>query len=251
MLLRISLGIAILAGAVALYWSYDRVGGKINTLNTDLQTARQNAQQARNAEQEARAAQEEAEQQAQELQVRLDDATNTLVQVQGELETQRQRADDLQNELEQVTAQRNQAQTSLAQWQALGIPVEKIRSTLAQLSEVREQREALQAENEVFARQIRTLKNELAKYNPEYEREVELPAGLKGEVVAVDPKWNFVVLNIGEEQGVLKRGKMMVHRNGKLLAKVEIVEVENDRCIANILPGWQQADIMEGDQAVY
>ena len=66
-----------------------------------------------------------------------------------------------------------------------------------------------------------------------------LPAGLKGKVLVADPKWNFVVLNVGEDQGVLERGELLVNRNGKLVAKVVVRSVQKDRCIANVLPGWE------------
>ena len=81
--------------------------------------------------------------------------------------------------------------------------------------------------------------------------EVKLPAGLKGNVLVADPKYEFVVLDIGEKQGVLEDGKLLVNRRGKLIAKVRVKSVQSDRCIANVLPGWKQEDIMEGDQVVY
>ena len=69
--------------------------------------------------------------------------------------------------------------------------------------------------------------------------------------MAVDPKFDFVVLDIGEDQGVLERGEMMVDRDGKLLGKVRIKSVEKDRCVANILPDWKRGEIMEGDEVLY
>jgi len=66
-------------------------------------------------------------------------------------------------------------------------------------------------------------------------------------VVVVDPKWDFVVLNIGTDQSVLEHGEMLVSRNGKLVAKVIVRTVDKDRCIANIMPGWRLGDVFEGD----
>ena len=78
-----------------------------------------------------------------------------------------------------------------------------------------------------------------------------LPAGLKGKVLAVDSKWNFVVLDVGEKQGALKNGVLMISRNTKLVAKVKIASLEGERSIANIIPGWDLAEVREGDQALY
>ena len=73
-------------------------------------------------------------------------------------------------------------------------------------------------------------------------------ADLKGKIVAVDPKWDFVVLNIGGDQGVLQDGEMLVSRDGKLVAKVIVRSVQKDRCIANVVPGWKLGDVIEGDE---
>jgi len=80
---------------------------------------------------------------------------------------------------------------------------------------------------------------------------VVLPPGLKGRVLAVDPKYDFVVLDIGDDQGVKERGEMMVSRQGKLIGKVRINSVRKDRCVATILPAWKRGEIMEGDQVIY
>ena len=75
-----------------------------------------------------------------------------------------------------------------------------------------------------------------------------LPADLKGKILVVDPKWDFVVLDIGEDQGVIPDGELLVSRDGKLVAKVVVRSVEKDRCIANIIPGWKLGDVIEGDE---
>jgi ribosomal protein L24 len=75
--------------------------------------------------------------------------------------------------------------------------------------------------------------------------------GLRGKVLVVDPKWNFVVLDIGETNGVVQNGVMMISRNSKLVAKVRIMNLEAGRSIANIMPGWKLGEVMEGDQALY
>jgi hypothetical protein len=90
------------------------------------------------------------------------------------------------------------------------------------------------------------LNNELAKYTGP-DPTIKLPADLKGKVVVVDPKWDFVVLDIGDEQGVLENGELLVSRDGKLVAKVIVRTVEKGRCIANIMPGWKLGEVFEGD----
>src|SRR3546814_1545556 len=64
------------------------------------------------------------------------------------------------------------------------------------------------------------------------------------------PKYDFVVLDIGENQGVLERAQMLVNRDGKLIGKIQITQVEPNRSIANVLQDWKQEEIMEGDQEI-
>ena len=80
---------------------------------------------------------------------------------------------------------------------------------------------------------------------------MELPAGTKGNVLAVDPKWNFVVLDLGSDKQMLEGGVLMVHRNSQLVGKVRISEVMANRCVATVVPGWKLGDIEEGDQVLY
>jgi cell shape-determining protein MreC len=77
---------------------------------------------------------------------------------------------------------------------------------------------------------------------------VTLRADLRGKILVVDPKWDFVVLNIGQDQGVIDNGELLVSRAGRLVAKVIVRSVEKNRCIANVMPGWKLGEVIEGDE---
>jgi hypothetical protein len=81
-------------------------------------------------------------------------------------------------------------------------------------------------------------------------RPIALPSNLVGKVLQIDPKWQFLVLDVGADQGALNRGQMLVHRGGRLVAKVKITHVEKHQCIADILPGWKLTEVHEGDQVI-
>jgi hypothetical protein len=109
----------------------------------------------------------------------------------------------------------------------------------------------LQAETQLLVRKVARLTNELNKYVDPENYVVAMQPGLKGSIVAVDPKWDFVVLDIGEKQGAVKDGIMMVHRDSKLIGKVRITSLLSDRSIANVLPGWKLEEFREGDKVLY
>jgi hypothetical protein len=108
---------------------------------------------------------------------------------------------------------------------------------------------AIDTENKVLLQRVVKLDNKLKVYEVE-GYVVELPASLKGTVTVVDPKWNFVVLNVGGDQGVLEHGELLVNRNGRLVAKVRVSSVQKGSCVANVVPGWQLGEVLEGDMAI-
>ncbi len=251
MLLKISLGVVILAGLATLYFSHFQVAEKINNLNTSLADTTKQRDDANAAEAKAKKEASESKKTMEMVQKTLNEKTNELAVVHAKAVEQEKRADKASSDLLKTTEERNDAQRDLASWKALGISLEQVRAQRDELRRVSEERDTFSSENKIFTRQIASLKSDLERYTEGYDREVALPPGTKGKVVAVDPKYEFVVLDIGGNQGVLKDAKMLVNRGGKLVAKVKITSVQPDRSIANIMPDTKLDEVMEGDQVLY
>ncbi len=249
MLLRISLVVAILAGLGTLYFSHVKVAERITSLTTERDSA-QAAQ--RTAEDDKRKADKERRQAREDLDKankELAEKTTALESTTSKLAEQEKRANQLNEDLTKVTGERNEAQTDLSVWKQLGVTPEQIKGFKEQLAKVNQERDAYADENKILLRRNNELSVELSRYVGN-EIEPKMP-GVSGKVLAVDPKYDFVVLNVGGNQGVVENGRLLVNRNGKLVAKVRVTKVEPNRSIANILPDWKQADVMEGDQVIY
>lgn len=157
----------------------------------------------------------------------------------------------LAEKLKKTEQDRDSARDDLAAWKALGIPIENIKATMASLKTVTENRDAILAENKILNGKIQNLTARLAEFtDPEYQGP-EMNAGLRGKVLVADPKFDFVVLDIGSRQSVVEAGRFLVSRNGKLVAKIKVKTVQADRSIANVMPGWNLSEIQEGDQVFY
>jgi len=141
--------------------------------------------------------------------------------------------------------QRDDAFAELARY-SNAITPEQAAALGKQIKGIQEALTLAQEENTILQKIVQK-RNEVGCVFP---REVILPSGLKGEVVAFDPRWRFVVLNAGEDQAILEDGELLVNRNGKLVAKVIVRRAEKNRCIANVMPGWELAEIKEGDAAI-
>jgi hypothetical protein len=160
---------------------------------------------------------------------------------------QTKRADELSDKLTKVSAERDDAQNSLAAYKATELTPEQVFKLAKDLKSARAEIDVVNGEKVVLLHTIGRLTNELAKYiGP--DQFVKLPAALHGKILVVDPKWDFVVLNIGEDQGLISQGELLVSRQGKLVAKVIVRSVEKDRSIANLVPGWKLSDMIEGDE---
>ena len=251
MLLRISLVVALLAGLAGLYFGHIPVAEKIKTLTSERDEARNAQQVAQGAEAKAKAGEKKAKEEADKATKSLAEAQMLLDETKKNYSQQRARADKLFADWTDVSKERNEARVELAGFKNAGWTVEQILEAKNTMKKIADERDAFVGENKVLLRNVNQLQTELSRYVGTKEIPIKLPAGLKGKVVAVDPKFHFVVLDIGETQGVLERGQMLVSRDGKLVGKVRITKVEPNRSIANILPEWKQDEVTEGDLVAY
>lgn len=77
--------------------------------------------------------------------------------------------------------------------------------------------------------------------------------GLTGRVLAVNQAWNFVVLNLGDKNGVINNAEMLVKRGNNLIGKVRITSVEPSTSIADIVQSTlpQGVSIVPGDSVIF
>src|SRR5579862_5432220 len=205
MLLRISLVVAILAGLGTLYFSHVKVAERITNLTTERDTA-QTAQRTaedlqRKAEKERRLAKDELEKTNKEL----TDKNAALDATNSKLAEQEKRANQLNEDLTRVTGERNESQEKLSVFTQLGLTPDQIKAAKQQLAQSNEERDRIADENKILLRRNNELKVDLSKYVGD-EIDPKMPP-IKGKVVAVDPKYDFVVLNVGGNQGVVENGK--------------------------------------------
>jgi len=176
----------------------------------------------------------------------LADTKDQLTKAVATASKQTQRANELNDKLTQATQDRDDAQSKLEAYTVIGLTAEQVNKLNKQYNDSLKAIQAINDEKLVLLRTITRLTNELAKYI-EPDQDIKLRADLRGKISVVDPKWEFVVLNVGLDQGVISGGELLVSREGKLVAKVTVRTVEKDRCIANLIPGWDFGQVVEGD----
>jgi regulator of replication initiation timing len=250
MLLKISLGLAILLGLATVFISHTQVGGKIATLNEDLTNTRSQLATTQQSEQKLRVEARNLRGQLESTNALLAETTRALTDASAKAQEQQARADRAAAELNTVTAERNTAQQELSQWRLFELSPEQIRNNLTRLRQVERELDTAAADNQALNRRREDLERRLARYEGDIEPDIELPSTAKGQIVAVDPKYDFVILNIGGNQGLVPDAKLLVSRDGKLIGTVKITSVEPNRAIGNVLPEWKQDELMEGDEVI-
>lgn len=251
-MLRIALIIALLAAIGSLALTFLHTKPTVETLRADLTSTTADRDDKNTKLTAATADLKKTQGDLESRSKELETTKTQLEEASSAAAANKKRADGLDANLAKTTKERNEAQQELAQWQALNIKPDQIREMRVELKKTADEKNALAEEKVIFLKTISRLENDLAVFVTP-DQKVKLPAGLKGSIVAVGPQQDFVLLDIGENQGALKRGELMIRRGDKLIGKVSIVEVKPNTCIANILPQWKQGDvaIAEGDKVLY
>jgi len=168
----------------------------------------------------------------------LDEAAAQTEKAEGKVAIQNEQLATLSASVAKASQEKEEAKAALARYKATGLEPEQI-TTLS------EESKKLKAELAAAQEKIRSLTGKAPAGTG--AAEVSLPSGLRGRDLVVDPKWHFVVLDAGQHKGVVETGELLVTRNGRLIAKVVVSSVDKDRCIANVVPGWEFGDVLEGD----
>lgn len=246
MLLRIFLVLAILGGIGAGGLAYYEMETQVPALTKQRDDEKTAKDQALSDLAQTRKTLKDTQTKLAATQQELADTKTQLAKSEARADAQEKRADDLATKLASTQQQLKDTSDQLAEYKASGLTADQVVSLDKDLKHARAEIAAIQGENAALNRTLLATKAELAKFiGP--DTFVKLPYNLKGKVTVVDPKWDFVVLNIGADQEAVNEGELLVSRDGRLVAKVVICKVEKDRCIANIVPGWKLGEVMEGD----
>jgi len=246
MLMRICLVIAILAGVAVGVLNFVTVKDKVTALMADRDNEKSQKETTQRELASTKSELKKTQTDLAQTKATLETTTQERDKAVADAGASKKLADQLTADLTKTKEERDSAQSELASYKNAGMTPQQIIGAVKQIKKLEDTVAATEGENKVLIQKVKKVENELARYKtPDYE--VPLPASLQGKVLISDPKWNFVVLSVGEDQGVLEYGELLVNRKGRLVAKVKVSSVQKDRCVANVIQGWQLGDVLEGD----
>jgi len=211
MLLRISLILAILAGLGAGGVAYYEFSTQIPALQQQRDKEKDDKNAEIQAHNKTKATLKKTQADLAQTQQDLADTKTDLAKATARADAQGKRADDLQDKLTKANADLQEAQDMVAAYKASGLTPDQVVKLNKDLIDAQKQIVGITGERDLWERKF-------VSVNTKYEalvgvtHDILLPPELKGKILVVDPKWDFVVLDIGAEQGVIQDGEMLVSR---------------------------------------
>jgi len=252
-MVRFLLAVTLIAIGASGWFAFQNVSPRIEELASELETKKTDLDTAEKAQKNVEDAQKAAEDRAnaaESMAAKLGDQIGTLQQA---VTRQTQRAEQHLKDLNQTTAALVESRQISERWRQFEMEYgtrDSIRQRLATLVAVSNERDNFIAENAILLGRIEKLSVELSRYTGTSVK-VSLPPDLAGKVAAVDAQYDFVVLDVGEDQGVREHGEVLVGRgagaDAQLVGRLRILSVEKSRSIANIMPAYKNGEIQTGD----
>jgi DNA repair exonuclease SbcCD ATPase subunit len=207
----------------------EKASADLKKTTADLTTATTEKEEALSQAKTAQAAMEQAKSKATELETKVTAQTEEVTKLTAEVSAK-------QAEIDQLKAATTTTST------------EPSPDTQAQLLE----KETLIAKLQGDLEAAKTAVAE-AKKKDEDRQALKMRDGLQGRVLAVNQAWNFVVLNLGDKNGVVSNAEMLVKRGNNLIGKVRITSVEPATSIADIVVSSvpQGVSIAPGDNVIF
>ncbi|GAT34105.1 hypothetical protein TSACC_22529 [Terrimicrobium sacchariphilum] len=203
---------------------------ELNDANTNLATVKAERDQATSQVTSLQSDVEKAKSEVASLTTQKTAAESQVTQLQADVQSKQQELENLRN-AQQTPATQGPSQEQLA--------IQKEQETLiAQLQQ--------KVDNQT---------SELSKYRQadEDRKQGLMRPGTEGKILAVNPAWNFVVLSLGDKNGVVNNAELLIKRGRQLIGKVRVTSVEPSTSIADIVSNSvpQGVVINPGDRVIY
>jgi hypothetical protein len=178
-------------------------------------------------------------------------ATQTILRTTAEekqealasLAEQTRRATQANAGLARASEERDTAQAELARYHAAGMEPEQIVAAAQRIKQLTASLVAAEKTNTSLVAQLKRWP--ITEAGP-----IQLPSKLVAKVLASDPKWHFILLDAGESKGVVANAELLIRRHGELVGRARVSRVQDDRCIADLMPGWELTEVREGDVVI-
>ena len=234
--------------------------GNANKLQTTLKDSKQALTTAQSTLSIAKSDLKKSQEELTAAVAKADEATKEVATQKGQMDDLTKKATDAAKDVETKTAEIEEIKKKLASMvptkenpNADKDPVlEALKAELAKAQAEVAESKALIDSVSVQKKELQDKMASLEQYKKTREAGLQRQ-GITGRVLAVNGGWNFLVLSVGDKQGAVMNGTMIVLRGGEPIAKARITSVEASQSIADILPGSVRkgVTVQPGDTVVF
>jgi myosin heavy subunit len=233
-------------------------GGKAKALRNDVATATSQRETAERQRQSAEKNIKDREAKVANEVAKIGEDESRIASAEAELVKTQTEKSDLQGKLQANEAQIAELQKhvqEMTQTSANPNPgAPSIAELQAQLDDARKQLESAEHEKTLIAEKMRPAREQ--SRGPEVmvqRREPSFHPSVRGTVLAVNQAYNFVVLNLGDRQGLEPNAEMLVLRDTTIIGKIRISSVEPATSIGDILGNSlaRGVQVQPGDTVIY
>lgn len=215
--------------------------GELATANESLEQAQQEITELSKTKGDASAELTAAKTQA-------EDAKAQVSKLEDQVKQAEEQATTLRNELQ--AKQTRVAELEAAQTGAVAQPTEQVNVEEFELR-IQEQNTLIES----LKSQLDSARSDVASLREREQQRAQqvMRQGLSGRILAVNQGWNFVVLNLGDRNGVINNAEMLVTRGDQMIGKIRITSVEPSSSIADIVVNSvpRGFNIQPGDRVIY
>jgi myosin heavy subunit len=233
-------------------------GGKAKALRSDVAVAKNQRETAERQRQTAVKSIKDRETKIAGELVKVSENESRIVSAEAELVKTQTEKSDLQGKLQANEAQIAELQKHINEMNKNssnpnpGAP--SAAELQAQLDDARKQLEGAEHEKTFIAEKLGpTREQSRAPEVMVQRREASFHPSVRGTVLAVNQAYNFVVLNLGNRQGLEPNAEMLVLRETTIIGKIRISSVEPATAIGDILGNSlaRGVQVQPGDTVIY
>ncbi len=255
---KILLAVSALLIAISAFFGFS-VKNKIGDLRGEIQTIQTSVSSAKAAQTKAEGEKKTADEALAVANTKAEAAAKEAADAKAELTKAQSQATDAQAQItaknEEITKLNNQIAQGPGTSVTPGASAEELTTLQTQLKEAQTK---LAETDEIIKTQTARANDAESRMkvfqDKENIRQGKMAArGLEGQIIAVNQSWNFVVLGIGDRQGVVQNAEMVIVRGGQAIGKVRVSSVEPSTAVADIIPGslGRGVRVQAGDRVIY
>lgn len=188
---------------------------------------------------------------------KIEDLQKNITGLRSDIAKLYERIDIKDDELAQAREQAASLQTIIEnkdeEITSLKATIDEQNTKMARLEDKIQQ---LQNDNTVLHKKAQDLQHQLIQLQQVMGHAgiaIQLSPGTQGEVLKVNPEWNFIVFAIPEDSKLQIGVELLVRRETKFIGKVRVTRVtlEEKVAVADIVEIWTQTPIQKGDIVDY